>query len=465
MKICRILLAALGITVCLPAQIPDFTPPTPLFKAVMRNDAAEVKRLLAAGANPNEAQFFGAAPIFWALMQYNTEMVRAMIEKGADVKVTDRGGATTLMWAAGNEQADAELVKELLKLGVDPNAKNKSGETALTWALRRGHTPVVEILKKSGATESDVIRQSVEKSIALLQKSGTEFVRVSGCTSCHHQSLPQMAYGVARERGFANDALKSPQQTQNVIAMFKPYLEKMQQGKASFPNPPISVSYSLLGLAAQGYARDAITEAMAHVVAMQQNADGGFGIVGARPPIEVSVFTATALSLRALQVYGKDPEEQVLKAREWLRTAKPKTSEDRAMQLLGLAWAKASGEDLRRVAEALQAEQRPDGGWAPLTALESDAYATGQALVALHTAGQVTSSDALYQRGVSFLMRTQHTDGSWLVRSRAVPFQPYKESGFPHGKDQWISAAGTSWATMALSLTAPKSSQQVTQTF
>ena len=111
------------------------------------------------------------------------------------------------------------------------------------------------------------------------------------------------------------------------------------------------------------------------------------------------------------------------------------------------------------------AEQRADGGWSQLPTLASDAYATGQALVALHTAGQVTSSDALYQRGVSFLMRTQHTDGSWLVRSRAVPFQPYKESGFPHGKDQWISAAGTSWATMALSLTAPKSSQQVTQTF
>jgi hypothetical protein len=30
--------------------------------------------------------------------------------------------------------------------------------------------------------------------------------------------------------------------------------------------------------------------------------------------------------------------------------------------------------------------------------------------------------------------------------------QPYFESGFPYGHDQWISAAGTSWATMALSL-------------
>jgi len=36
-----------------------------------------------------------------------------------------------------------------------------------------------------------------------------------------------------------------------------------------------------------------------------------------------------------------------------------------------------------------------------------------------------------------------------------MTFQPYFDSGFPHGFDQWISAAGTSWATIALSLAAP----------
>jgi hypothetical protein len=29
--------------------------------------------------------------------------------------------------------------------------------------------------------------------------------------------------------------------------------------------------------------------------------------------------------------------------------------------------------------------------------------------------------------------------------------QPYFDAGFPHGFDQWISAAGTNWATLALS--------------
>jgi hypothetical protein len=58
------------------------------------------------------------------------------------------------------------------------------------------------------------------------------------------------------------------------------------------------------------------------------------------------------------------------------------------------------------------------------------------------------------QRGAAFLLRTQHEDGSWHVKSRALKVQPYFESGFPHGHDQWISQAGTAWAAIALTRTA-----------
>jgi hypothetical protein len=83
--------------------------------------------------------------------------------------------------------------------------------------------------------------------------------------------------------------------------------------------------------------------------------------------------------------------------------------------------------------------------------MKSNAYATGRALVALQTAGLPVSHPA-YQRGVQFLLKNQLEDGSWYVQTRAAAIQPYFESGFPHGVDQWISAAGTSWATMALTL-------------
>jgi hypothetical protein len=208
-------------------------------------------------------------------------------------------------------------------------------------------------------------------------------------------------------------------------------------------------------LAAEGYAPDATTDAMAHLVSLQQTGDGSFLAFPARPPIESSTFTATALSIRALQTYGKDAGSAIERAGKWLETAQPHTTEDRAMQLLGLGW---SGGDLNAIAKAaaaLLAGQRTDGGWGQLPALESDAYATGQVLAALRTAEQLDASDAAWQKGAGFLLRTQLDDGSWLVHSRTNPFQPYKESGFPHGKNQWISAAGTSWAVLALSLGEP----------
>ena len=65
-------------------------------------------------------------------------------------------------------------------------------------------------------------------------------------------------------------------------------------------------------------------------------------------------------------------------------------------------------------------------------------------------------SGAAYQRGVQFLLKTQQDDGSWYVKTRALAFQPWFDAGFPHGYDQWISAAGTNWAAMALTLALPE---------
>jgi len=105
-----------------------------------------------------------------------------------------------------------------------------------------------------------------------------------------------------------------------------------------------------------------------------------------------------------------------------------------------------------RVTAQLLSEQRQDGGWAQLSDLESDTYATGQVLVAIHLGGRIAASDDAYRRGMRFLLRTQEKDGSWKVVTRSKPIQTYFESDFPHGKSQFISVCGTSWATMALTL-------------
>ena len=51
----------------------------------------------------------------------------------------------------------------------------------------------------------------------------------------------------------------------------------------------------------------------------------------------------------------------------------------------------------------------------------SDAYASGEALVALRESGAVPVTDRAYRKGLEFLLRTQIEDGSWIVETRAVP--------------------------------------------
>ena len=128
------------------------------------------------------------------------------------------------------------------------------------------------------------------------------------------------------------------------------------------------------------------------------------------------------------------------------------TTQERAFHLLGLKWARGEEAAIKKSAEGLAKKQRDDGGWSQLPTMGSDAYATGEALYALHLAGKMNITDDVYQRGMRYLLRTQAPDGSWHVKTRSFPVQPYFESGFPYGHDQWISAAGTSWASMALSL-------------
>ena len=100
---------------------------------------------------------------------------------------------------------------------------------------------------------------------------------------------------------------------------------------------------------------------------------------------------------------------------------------------------------------SLAAAQHGDGGWGQLDTLSSDGYATGQAIFALHTAGRLANETL--RKGASYLLQNQLVDGSWHVRSRSYPIQSnYFDTGFPHGRDQWISAAGTSWACIGLSL-------------
>jgi squalene cyclase len=87
--------------------------------------------------------------------------------------------------------------------------------------------------------------------------------------------------------------------------------------------------------------------------------------------------------------------------------------------MLGLSWAHVPQPIIRNAARELLATQRADGGWTQLDERQlTDAYATGEALVALRESGAVEATDPAYRKGVEYLLRTQIADGSWFVESR-----------------------------------------------
>src|SRR5262249_28603461 len=154
------------------------------------------------------------------------------------------------------------------------------------------------------------------------------------------------------------------------------------------------------------------TAVMARVLIARQNRGGDWPSHRQRPPSSYSNVTFTALGGRAIQLYAHpsqkaQPAEHPALARRWVLAHQAVDAEEGTYKLLGLKW---SGGDRASIAAAtrdLARTQEADGGWASLDGRMSDAYSTGQALVALHEAGGVPITDANWLRGIEHLLKTE----------------------------------------------------------
>jgi ankyrin repeat protein len=301
------------------------------------------------------------------------------------------------------------------------------------------------------------LRAAVVKPMQLVQKSQAAFYKQDACNSCHHQILPVLTEAMARSRGVDFDVKFAATVTDKIFSQFKD-LDAIVQGQNYIDD--ISDAWELLAAHSAGVSSSLTTSAMAQAIASAQREDGGWRTMDARPPQSHGRFTTTAVCARVVQLYlpaTMMDEKQAIqtKARAWLMKATPRTTEDRTYHLLGLFWTGAAKSDIDKAARDLLALQHKDGGWGQLPNQASDAYSTGEVLVALHRAGALASSAPAYQRGLSFLLRNQQADGSWRVESRLQPSvrvsPEYFNAGFPHGRrHQFMSIMGTSWGTMAL---------------
>ena len=476
---------------------------TPLMMAAARGNVEGMRLLIERGAQVNARDGAGETALMFACTSGSADAVRLLIERGADVKVKSKRNETALgfaatsgvqasvelllakgadvnirnfrgysplMFAASSDTMPAGIIKLLLDKGADASFTGDYDEPASALAAKRGNTEAARLLgaqppssaesattKVIPASVSDrPITGAVRNSLALLAKQSDTFIRTAGCNSCHSQSLPSAVVGLARDYG-----LTSMKRFPQLPATMTPPAEQLMDFVIVSP----SIAWELFDAGMNHEPRTVVTDAIVRYLMASQTAEGGWQISESRrPPMNSGKIQTAALAIYAMKNYAPEAEKlscekAIARSVGWLEKATPVTNQDHAFRLLGLAWGGASAPAIREEAKSLAALQRADGGWSQLPAMASDAYATGEALFAFGSGVRMNVSDPVFRKGVDYLVSTQASDGSWHIKSRSIWLQPYLESGFPYGRDQFISTAGTAWATLALALAAEPAKQ------
>jgi hypothetical protein len=325
-----------------------------------------------------------------------------------------------------------------------------------------GIAAVSAIVSSSAVADEPTVgelRAAVAKSLPLLERGGDGHMAERKCFACHSQTMPVLAMVTARRRGFTVNDAHIAKHADFILASLEKGRERYADGSGQGGNV-ITAGHALWTLELAGRKANDTTAMVVEYLLTAHEKNVHWRVTTNRPPAEGSDFSATFVALRAVEHYGLPEQreqlgDRLLQVRSWLEATAAEDTEDRVFRLLALKQIGAEASLVRSAADELIAQQRDDGGWAQLADRESDAYATGTALVALHDAAGMSTIDPVYRRGLAFLLKTQHADGSWHVRSRSKPIQTYYDAGYPHEKDQFLSIAAAGWATTAVALACP----------
>lgn len=134
------LILSLSITTVQAAGITD---------AARNGELREVRRLIDAGANVNEAERDGTTALLWAAYHSDPELVALLLERGADPNAANEFGVTPLLQAA--RMGDAATMRVLLEGGAAIVVEDSPLEPTLHAAARAGSVDAVNLLIEHGA--------------------------------------------------------------------------------------------------------------------------------------------------------------------------------------------------------------------------------------------------------------------------------------------------------------------------
>jgi hypothetical protein len=296
--------------------------------------------------------------------------------------------------------------------------------------------------RDAGATVEDV-RAAVTRSLPFLEDEGMAWMETRKCASCHHVPMMLRTHREARRRGFAVDDEALAEAQAWALGQYLGHAEHMPTGQdKGFPKkgPGPGAVYLALSLdaAENSEALDALSKLAAYF-AGKQEVNGSWALKISSPPVVDGDDVATMFITLAMDRAKHEPalEDARRQAVRWLQDVVPRPE----TQPIALRLVVAAKFDLLKVqplVTRLLGRQNDDGGWSQIDSRPSDALATGQALYALLSAGVPADSPSI-RRALVYLLRSQHEDGSWFVKTRN-----------PNSHDVVISYYGTGWATLGL---------------
>ena len=210
---------------------------------------------------------------------------------------------------------------------------------------------------------------------------------------------PGVGRGRLRARAAAVGAARDPAAAASMMPSPERLIDLNVVGAAS-------MAWELFDFGMNGVPKNAYTDAA--VRADQGDADAGgnwSANESRRPPMNAGEFQAAALAhlcdqaLHAGRRRSEQRRRRSPRPSRGSKRAQPETTQDRAFHALALAWAMASPDSARRPLARSRACSAPTAAGASCRAIESDAYATGQALYALNVAGSMPATDPVYPEG------------------------------------------------------------------
>ena len=248
-------------------------------------------------------------------------------------------------------------------------------------------------------------REAVQQAMTILEPIGPIFHEKSGCVSCHNNSLPQAALNIALRRGIAVHPEAASHAAPATLGEFRSRVPDLMLSSCA---GPAFLSLATKGL--HGFRDEGISARFHHLCG---NVVSGRLATAGRRLGKRWYWSAAAAIFHADRCYGSghrgldrysapglrdEMKARIDRALEFLRAAEANDTQDEAFKLLGFIWAGAPPSEISRQADRLLALQRADGGWSQLPKMAPDAYATGQALYALHASGLKPAKPGVQER-------------------------------------------------------------------